>query len=157
VRGVILKFLYRLLGSGLGTGYSPFASGTAGSAVGVLIWVLLMYWPAFQQSALIQIAFVAITFLIGVPLCTHMEKSYGHDPSQATFDEFVGQWCSLILLPKTLPWLAASFFIFRALDVWKPYPARGSQVLPGGWGIMIDDLIVGVYTCLLLHGVKMIL
>ncbi len=147
-----MRFLLRLVGSGLGSGYAPVASGTVGSAIGLLIWILLPSLTAYQQ-----IAFVGVTFLIGVPICTQMEKTYGYDPSQATFDEFVGQWTALILLPKTLPYLAASFLIFRALDVWKPFPARGSQKLPGGWGIMIDDLIVGVYTCLLLHGVKMLI
>jgi phosphatidylglycerophosphatase A len=141
-----------VFGTGLGTGYFPFAPGTAGSAIGLLIWVLLPDMTAFQQ-----IAFVAVTFLIGVPLCTRLEADYGHDPHQATFDEFVGQWVSLILLPKTLPWLVASFFLFRALDVWKPFPARDSQDLPGGWGVMIDDLIVGVYTCLILHGVRLLI
>jgi phosphatidylglycerophosphatase A len=120
-----------------------------GSLVALLIWLLLPAMTAFQQ-----IGFVAVTFLVGVPICGAMETQYGHDPKQATFDEFVGQWTALILLPKTLPYLAASFLIFRALDVWKPFPARGSQKLPGGWGIMIDDLIVGIYTCLALHAVK---
>ena len=147
-----MKFLLRLVGSGLGSGYAPLAPGTAGSAIALLIWWLLPPMTVFQQ-----VAFVGVTFLIGVPICTWMEAEYGHDPHQATFDEFVGQWASLILLPKTLPWMIASFLIFRALDVWKPFPAHKSQDLPGGWGIMVDDLIVGVYTCVILHGVKLLI
>ena len=146
-----MKFFVKLLGSGLGTGYSPFASGTVGSFAALLIWILLPSLTGFQQASLI-----VVTFFIGVPICTQMEATYGHDPSQATFDEFVGQWISLFLLPKTPVYLAASFILFRALDVWKPFPARDSQKLPGGWGIMIDDVIVGVYTCLLVWGGKMI-
>lgn len=103
------------------------------------------------MSAGLQIAFVLIAFLVGIPACSALEAQYGHDPSQAVFDEFVGQWTALLLLPKTLPFLIAAFLIFRALDIWKPFPARDSQKLPGGLGIVIDDLIVGVYTCLLLH------
>ena len=141
----------KLIGSGLGTGYSPVASGTVGSFAALLIWILLPSLTAFQQASLI-----VVTFFIGVPICTQMEATYGHDPSQATFDEFVGQWVSLFLLPKTPVYLAASFILFRALDVWKPFPARDSQKLRGGWGIMVDDLIVGVYVCVLLHIARMI-
>ena len=98
-----------------------------------------------------QIALVIITFAIGIPVCTAMEKTYGHDPKEAVFDEFVGQWTALLFLPKTIPILIASFLIFRALDVWKPFPAGKSQKLPGGWGVMTDDLIVGIYTAVALH------
>jgi phosphatidylglycerophosphatase A len=147
-----LKFFLKLIGSGLGTGYSPLASGTVGSFAALLIWILLPSLSALQQASLI-----VVTFFIGVPICTQMEAEYGHDPSQATFDEFVGQWVSLFLLPKTPAYLAASFILFRALDVWKPFPARDSQKLPGGWGIMVDDLIVGVYVCILLTMMRLFL
>ena len=147
-----MKFFVKLVGSGLGTGYSPFASGTVGSFAALLIWILLPSLSTLQQASLI-----VVTFFIGVPICTQMEAEYGHDPSQTTFDEFVGQWVSLFLLPKTVPYLAASFILFRALDVWKPFPARDSQKLPGGWGVMADDLIVGIYVCVLLHIVREIL
>ncbi|MCX6640965.1 MAG: phosphatidylglycerophosphatase A [bacterium] len=140
-----MKFIIKAIGSGLGTGYAPVASGTVGSLAALLIWILL---PPLRPTT--QIILVVVTFFIGVPICTQMENTYGHDPKQATFDEFVGQWISLLFLPRTIPVYIASFLIFRALDVWKPFPARVSQKLPGGWGIMIDDVIVGVYTCLFL-------
>ena len=141
-----MKFLVRLIGSGLGSGYVPVAPGTVGSSIALLIWVILP-----EMKAAEQIALVAITFFIGIPVCRAMEADYGHDPRQATFDEVVGQWAALLLLPKTTAVLVASFLIFRAFDILKPFPARRSQKLPGGWGIMVDDLIVGIYTCLLIH------
>lgn len=141
-----MKFLLRLIGSGLGTGYLLPAPGTFGSVVGLGVWLLFPPLAGWQQVILVGVAFFA-----GVPICAQMEAEYGHDPRQATFDEVVGQWAALILVPKTAGYLAASFLIFRVLDVWKPFPARVSQKLPGGWGIMVDDLIVGAYTCLLLH------
>ncbi len=141
-----LKFLLRLIGSGLGTGYIPLAPGTFGSVVGLAFWLLLPPLSGWQQIVLVGAAFFA-----GVPICSQMEAEYGHDPRQATFDEVVGQWAALVLVPRTFGYFAASFLIFRALDIWKPFPAHRSQKLPGGWGIMADDLIVGVYTCLLLQ------
>ena len=141
-----MNFLVKSIGSGFGSGYFPVASGTAGSLVALIIWIALP-----EMSAPVQIALIAITFLIGIPICTSMERHYGEDPSQAVWDEFVGQWTALFLLPKTCPVLLASFLIFRALDIWKPWPARDSQKLKGGLGVMIDDLIVGIYTAGVLH------
>jgi phosphatidylglycerophosphatase A len=147
-----LKFIIKLIGSGFGSGYAPVASGTAGSFVALVIWYFLP-----EMSAIQQIAFIVITFFIGIPICTAMEKEYGYDPKQAVWDEFVGQWAALFMLPQTLWVLGASFLIFRALDVWKPFPAQRSQKLPGGWGIMIDDLIVGIYTAGVLHLILLLL
>jgi len=147
-----LNLITKIIGSGFGSGYFPFASGTAGSFVALLIWIALP-----EMTAPVQIALIIITFSIGIPICTAMEKRYGEDPKQAVWDEFVGQWVALFLLPKTIPILIASFLIFRALDVWKPFPANDSQKLPGGWGIMVDDLIVGIDTAVILHAVIILL
>ncbi|MBU0519507.1 phosphatidylglycerophosphatase A [bacterium] len=72
-------------------------------------------------------------------------------------DEFVGRWTALFFIVGGQTFLSDErtirFLIFRALDIWKPFPANGSQKLPGGWGIMVDDLIVGLYTVAILHGV----
>jgi phosphatidylglycerophosphatase A len=141
-----LRSLVKLIGSGFGSGYFPVASGTAGSAVALLIWIILP-----EMSPFGQFLFIVVSLLVGVPVCTAMEREYGSDPRQAVWDEFAGQWTALFLLPKTAPLMVASFLIFRVLDIWKPFPARRSQDLPGGWGVMVDDLIVGIYTVLLLH------
>jgi phosphatidylglycerophosphatase A len=69
------------------------------------------------------------------------------------FDEVVGYWAAMLFLPKKL-WIAIlGFFVFRVMDIVKPFPAGRSQRLPGGWGVMMDDLMAGVYSCVVLHGV----
>ncbi|MBP1683246.1 MAG: pgpA, partial [Ignavibacteriaceae bacterium] len=73
------------------------------------------------------------------------------DPSQCTIDEVVGTWVALIALPKTLLIVLTSFLIWRALDIIKPFPARTSEKLPGGFGIMIDDVIAGFYSLIIVH------
>jgi phosphatidylglycerophosphatase A len=76
------------------------------------------------------------------------------DPKLAVWDEFVGMWATCLLSPKTVPWMAAAFLCFRILDVVKPWPVRRLERLPGGWGIMSDDLLAGLYGAVLLNGLR---
>ena len=136
----------KIIGSGLFTGYIPFASGTFGSLVAIFI-----YWiPGFEQLHIILPAIV-ILFIYGVYVSFKFEKVYGKDPSQCTVDEVVGTWIALIAIPKSILLTLTSFFIWRALDIIKPFPARSSEKLPGGWGIMIDDVISGFYSLIIVH------
>jgi len=78
------------------------------------------------------------------------------DPGVIVIDEVAGMILSVLLLPRTLPVLIAAFLLFRLFDIWKPFPARQSQRLGGGLGVMVDDLIAGAYTLLLLMGVRVL-
>lgn len=89
--------------------------------------------------------------MYGVYVSSKFEKVYGKDPSQCTVDEVVGTWIALIALPKTVYIVLTSFLVWRALDIIKPFPARSSERLPGGWGIMIDDVISGFYSLIIVH------
>jgi phosphatidylglycerophosphatase A len=139
-------FLPKAFASGLFSGYSPVASGTVGSAVGLAI-----YWiPGFEHP-LIMAAISVVVFVLGVRTAEAMEKVYGHDPGEVTIDEVLGMWISLILLPKTILISAVGFFLFRIFDIFKPYPARRFDSLHGGKGIMLDDVVSALYTNLLLQ------
>ena len=141
-----INLFEKTIGSGLFTGYIPFASGTFGSLVAIFI-----YWiPGFEQLHII-IPTIVILFIYGVYVASKFEKIYSKDPSQCTVDEVVGTWISLIAIPKSILLTLTSFFIWRALDIIKPFPARSSEKLPGGWGIMIDDVISGFYSVILVH------
>ncbi len=136
-----------IVATAFGAGYSPFAPGTAGSAVG-----LLLFWPLHRLPIGGQVAAVAALFFVGVVASTRVARGLGiEDPGMVVVDEVVGMWTSLLLLPFN-PWTAgAGFVLFRIMDVFKPYPARQFESLPGGWGIMTDDLMAGVYANLLLR------
>jgi phosphatidylglycerophosphatase A len=141
-----INFFEKLIGSGLYSGYSPVASGTAASMVALLIYSI----PGFEQ--LYIIVPVSILFLLyGIPLGSKFEKIYGKDPKQCTIDEFVGMWISLIALPKTMEIAITTFFIWRVLDIIKPPPARKLEKINGGIGIMIDDVVSAIYTLLIMH------
>ncbi len=150
-----MKSLILLISSGLYTGYIPFASGTFATALAILLfWPLagLNHGPLTESGIWIYLLVVAVVSVIGTWASNFAEKHHGEkDPHKVVIDEIAGFGVTMILVPYTWPWLIAAFFLFRLFDVWKPYPIRGLQRLPGGYGIMIDDLIAGAYSCVLLH------
>jgi phosphatidylglycerophosphatase A len=148
-----MDFVARLTATGLATGYSPVAPGTAGSLLALLaLWLLHPLNPLFLGSALV------ILFPLGVWSSSRVEreevrKGRKQDPSIVNVDEILGMGLSVALLPASAPriWLVAGFFLFRFYDIVKPFPIDRSQRLPGGWGIMIDDVIAGIYANIVLQ------
>jgi phosphatidylglycerophosphatase A len=139
--------LATVIATGFGAGFSPIAPGTAGSLVG-----LALYWPLQMASPWVQAAVTAAAFLAGVAASSRLAQRLGRkDPGAAVVDEVVGMWVSLLFLPFTPATATLGFLLFRALDVFKPYPARQFEALPGGWGIMTDDVMAGIYANLLLR------
>jgi phosphatidylglycerophosphatase A len=143
----LLDGLANALATGFGAGYSPIAPGTAGTLVG-----LLLFWPLAGLGPLAQLAALAAMFVASVAAADSTARRTGlKDPSIVVVDEIIGVWVSLALLPWTPAVAVAAFLIFRALDVVKPPPARGFESLPGGWGIVLDDVMAGIYTNLLVR------
>ena len=143
-----MKVLSRLIATTLYSGYSPIAPGTAGSAAALLCFLLL---PGLREIPLLVL--IVTLFFIGVWAASEVEKTDGHDASIINIDEVVGMWLSLIFLPQGMSWIwyVGAFFIFRAFDIVKPFPVGRSQNLPGGWGVMMDDVLAGLYTNLSLR------
>ena len=154
----MLNALGRAIGSGFGSGLSPIAPGTAGSLAAVILYYLLTRAftdPIEQQTLLITL--IAAGLPLGVWATGLLVTAENNDPGRAVWDEFVGMWLTCLLLPPTLPWLLAAFIAFRFFDVIKPWPAAQLERLPGGWGIMADDVAAGIYGAALLNGARLIL
>jgi phosphatidylglycerophosphatase A len=137
----------RLVATGLGSGYSPFAPGTAGSLVGLLLFLPLarLAWP-------VQLAATAALTLVGVLAAGRVARRVGRkDPGLVVVDEVAGQWITFLALPVTPATALAGFLLFRVMDIVKPWPARDLERLPGGLGIMADDVAAGIYAQLLLR------
>ena len=141
-----INWFEKIIGSAFYTGYIPIASGTFGSLIAIAIYLI----PGFEKLEVI-IPSIIIFFIYGLFVASKFEKVYGKDPSQCTVDEVVGTWIALIALPKTFLIILTSFLIWRILDIVKPFPARTSENLKGGLGIMTDDVISGFYTLIILH------
>lgn len=142
-----INWFEKIIGSGLYTGYIPFASGTFGSLVALLIYIIIPRTEDYRA-----LLFLIILFTItGTIVSNKFEKKYGKDPAECTIDEWVGTWMALINLPKEILWISVAFLIWRFLDIIKPFPARQSEKLKGGFGIMADDIISGFYTFLIMQ------
>jgi phosphatidylglycerophosphatase A len=123
------------------------ASGTVGSFVTVVAIWLLPLTPLRIAVALV------VVILVGIWAGSRVERVLGKkDPGIIVIDEVAGMLLSVILLPRTIPVLITAFLLFRLFDIWKPFPARESQALTGGMGVMVDDLIAGFYTLILIMG-----
>ncbi len=136
----MLKFIHYSIATGFGSGYSPLAPGTAGSILALLIaYFAGGRWP-------ILLILIAVFFLLGVVSSTFVEKdSQKEDPAIVVVDEMVGMWISLFFMPFSLKIYVIAFVLFRVFDILKPFPIDHSQKFSGGWGIMIDDVIAGIY------------
>ena len=144
------------IGSGFGSGLSPIAPGTAGSLVAAMILYLLSYvltgTPGIWEEQTAVLGLMSIVGLaVGVWATGRMSTPENPDPGEATWDEFVGMWLTGLLIPLHSPiWLAIALVVFRALDVLKPWPCRRLERLPGGWGIMLDDVAAGLWGMLIM-------
>ena len=143
----VVDRLARVVATAFGCGYSPFAPGTAGSAVGVLL-----FWPMAVLPWPWQLGASAVLFVVGSLAAGRVARRVGlKDPSIVVVDEVVGQWVTLTALPFTPAIVVLGFLLFRAMDVVKPWPARDLERVPGGWGIMADDVAAGIYAHLALR------
>ena len=138
------------LATWFGCGYSPFAPGTAGSLGAIAVAAAIDYWFAPPPIAY---ALLAAALLLPAIAAAHRTAAIAgrKDPGLVVVDEVLGQWLTLAgaVTLNWKSWLAA-FFLFRLLDVWKPAPARRLEDLPGGAGIVADDLMAGLYGALVL-------
>ncbi len=130
-----------------GLGYAPIAPGTFGSAAGIIIYWLTRGWPMSWQLAIIGVVTV-----IGTWAATRAAEHFGKgDPGAVVVDEVAGQLVTLAFTGAGLSATILAFFVFRILDIIKPFPADRFERLHGGTGIMADDLMAGVYGCLIVH------
>jgi len=136
-----------------GVGFSPFAPGTLGAALGVPLALGLAMIP----SSLLQVVLIVVLFLIGIPICDRAARvMQKEDPGAVIWDELVTVPVTFLFVPletMKLPWvLLAGFALHRFFDISKIPPAKQMERLHGGTGIMLDDVVAGAYSCLCLHG-----
>jgi phosphatidylglycerophosphatase A len=139
---------------GFGLGAAPFAPGTFGTLLGIPVYLLLADLPLAGY-----LVAVAVLFLVGIAACHVTARALGvHDHPAIVIDEVVGFLITMMLAPPGGWWLAAGFALFRLFDIWKPWPIRWiDRRVHGGVGIMLDDVLAGVYALLMLQLVARLL
>ncbi|MDH3337579.1 MAG: phosphatidylglycerophosphatase A [Gammaproteobacteria bacterium] len=135
------------LAFGLGTGLAPFAPGTVGSLLGVLL-----AWLTLDLGLIVQLGICAALFLFGIWVCGESSKRLGvHDHGGIVWDEICGMYLVLLVAPRLYSAWILGFLLFRAFDIVKPWPIRDlDHRLGGGLGIMLDDLVAALYAAILL-------
>ena len=138
---------WHILATGFGSGLTPKAPGTAGSLAAVPFCYLLGL-----ASLPLKATIIVVAFAIGVYACQKATDAIGiDDHGGIVWDEFVGMFITVACLPNTLAWLIAGFVVFRIFDIWKPWPIGPIDAkLKGGLGIMLDDVIAGVFALVVL-------
>jgi phosphatidylglycerophosphatase A len=135
---------------GFGAGLSPVAPGTVGSAVALLPWFALRELAWAPYLLVVTLAFALGVWASGIVIA----RLRIADPGAIVWDEFVGQWIALMPLlwfPRNVGWMLVGFALFRLFDVWKPWPVSwADRALEGGFGVMFDDVLAGIYAALVL-------
>ena len=129
-------------------GFAPIAPGTVGSAAALPAWALLRWTGTLWAEPIA----ILVLFVAGVWSARVAERELGlEDPGPVVIDEVVGMLVTLLWLPLTWPVALVGFFAFRVFDIVKPFPIRALEKLPGGWGVMMDDVMAGVYALVVLR------
>lgn len=144
----LLKNPVHLLSVGFGSGLAPKAPGTFGTIAALPFWYVLQFLPPAYYVVVLILAFI-----LGVYLCGATADALGvHDHGGIVWDEFVGLWIALFMVPMHFGWILLGFALFRLFDIWKPWLIRVLDAkVHGGFGIMIDDVLAGVYAYLTLQ------
>ncbi len=150
------KLIHKVIAAGFGSGYSPLAPGTAGSIVGALIlWILYSLVPEYfsggWKGTPYLLILILLAFGLGVWSANALSQEWGKDPQKVVIDEIAGMWVSMLVVPVSLLSLTLAFILFRIFDIWKPLGIRKAEALSGGWGIMMDDVVAGLYACIVVH------
>jgi phosphatidylglycerophosphatase A len=143
-----LKGLILFFSSGSWLGYIPLASGTFGT-----LWGFPLFYFLSAYSFQTQLIILFFSIAAAIPLAGQAERYYRKkDPSQVVIDEVVGYMVTIAGMPFSWTTAVLGFFIFRLMDILKPYPIRKiDRSLPGGWGIVLDDVLAGLYSQFLLR------
>src|SRR5215813_8001752 len=141
-----MRFVALALATSAGVGYVPFAPGTFGSLVGLLLW-----W--FVPAALpVQLTLIVVIFVVGSWSGSVAERHFGStDPGPVVIDEVLGMLITLFLNPVTWGGAVLGFLLFRLSDIVKPFPANKLEQLHGGIGVMADDVMAAIYANLALR------
>lgn len=148
-------FLPVLIATGFGSGFSPLAPGTAGALLATAVWFGLSYLLSAVALLWLTVGFILVFTALGIWAADRVEPYWGEDPSRVVVDEMVGVWIALLAASAGNVWYAlGAFALFRLFDIFKPLGIRRMESFPGGIGVMMDDILAGIYSFVVLIGIR---
>ncbi len=145
--------IYKAIGTLGGVGYLPKAPGTWGSFFAMIIWYCLFCYSDFGTWHH-QVLLILLMGLLGIFATNKLEILWGKDPSKIVIDEAVGIWIALACVPCNWSYLLSVFLLFRLLDIFKPLGIKRCESISGGLGVMLDDVLAGIYTGAVLFSIN---
>ena len=143
-----MKHFILLVATALGLGYSPIAPGTLGTLVAILVYYFLSNIPSpLYEITLVGFLFLAVWVSGNAEICFRKK-----DDQRIVIDEIIGFLITMLWLPKTIRFVIIGFFLFRFFDILKPFPIRRFEKgFKGGFGVVLDDVVAGVYANIVLR------
>ena len=140
-----------IIGSGFGSGFWPWGPGTAGAFLATAVWVALSFVLTSDALFAATLVLTVVFTVLGVWSANVLAPSWGEDPSRVVVDEMVGVWIPLLGAPAgDVAYALAAFVLFRFFDILKPLGIRRMEQLPGGVGVMADDILAGLYSLVII-------
>jgi phosphatidylglycerophosphatase A len=143
------NFLSKIICTALGLGLTPRAPGTFGALGGLAVGFAIL--QAAINPVFTLLVLIILFFFIGVYCSGRLIPEWGKDPPEVVIDEVVGMWISMLFLPNNIGLLLSAFLAFRFFDIVKPGLIRKAEKIQGGWGIMLDDVVAGIFTNATIH------
>lgn len=147
-----------ILATGFGAGYWPWGPGTAGAVVATIIWCIYNHIINDYNITLGLTFFLALAFtLLSIKPIDRLERHWGEDPKKVVVDEMVGVWITLLAVPASGEWyyILLALVLFRIMDITKPLGCRWlDKNIHGGWGVMLDDILAGIYGAIVLYLIR---
>lgn len=150
-----------ILATGFGAGYWPWGPGTAGAVVATIMWCIYNHIINDYNITLCLTIFLIVAFtLLSIKPIDRLERHWGEDPKKVVVDEMVGVWITLLAVPASCEWyyILLALLLFRIMDITKPLGCRWlDRNIHGGWGVMLDDILAGVYGGILLKIIHLVI
>lgn len=142
---------FKLIATSLGIGYIGKGAGTVAAVACCICWYFA--WAGGNPPAIAAVIITAAITFLGVWAGNMVEPIWGKDHQRVVIDEISGMCISLLFIPVTIPYVLSGLVLFRLFDITKPFFIRRLEKLPGGWGVMADDVLAGIYANILLHAI----
>lgn len=149
-----MEKVHRLISTCLGIGYTPKGGGTVAAAVCCIAWYLA--GAGGNESVFIEVSVTAAILVLGVWSAGKVEAEWGKDSSKVVIDEVAGMCLTLLFIPVKWQYMVVGLVLFRLFDIVKPLYIRRMEKLNGGWGVMLDDVLAGVYSNIILQLIVLI-
>jgi phosphatidylglycerophosphatase A len=146
-----VKLLSKIIATSFGVGYAPVAPGTAGAVLASAVAYLVQPHLSYTHFQYLLGVLIVMGTILGIIATNNLEDEWGKDPSKIVMDESVGQWITYLFIPFGLTNILLGLLLFRIFDIWKPLIIGRAEKLPGGIGVMADDILAGIFANVVLQ------